>query len=252
MTYRESFRTSDAARAYHASLKRRIDWALWEQLIAPDVRVILEEIRQTGAVDYLDFACGTGRVLAVSKNFFPNAVAIDISPEMVEYAMEQHPEVSFVVGDVTRQTDTLEGQFDCVTMFRFLLNAEPELRQHVIQRIGEHVREGGYLIGNIHLQSLSVSGLLAWGASSIRKKQISHMSRKQTEDLLADAGFLIESWRGYRVLPTLQGRAVLGTTMQIAAEQLCRLVRLGRWGADHLFVARKVEHAPAAPRGDSL
>lgn len=250
-SYRNRFQRPNAAKQYHESLKQRIDWPLWEQLIAPDLKLILNEIRRSGAESYLDFACGTGRVVEIGKCVFRDATAIDISPEMIEHAAGKHPEVRFVVGDVTRQSNTLEGVFDCVTMFRFLLNAESDLRKLAMKWIGEHVPKGGYLIGNIHLQTMSISGLLARGAYVMGRKHVSHLGRKQTEELLANAGFRVESWQGYRVLPTVKGRAILGNTMQIAAERLCRVVGLGRLGADHVFIARKVDELTGFPVGRS-
>ena len=145
-----------------------------------------------------------------------------------------------MVADVTTQPDPIEAKFDCVTMFRFLLNAEDSLRRQALGWISAHTRQGGYLIGNIHLQTVSVPGLLAVASHRLLGRKVNYLGREQTQELLESAGFRIQSWSGYRVLPTVMGRPLIGRQAQVMAEKLCSKMGLGRIGSDHVFVAMKM------------
>jgi len=74
---------------------------------------------------YVDFACGTGRVIEVLATRFDDVEGVDISEAMLRRARRRLPGVRFVAGDVMRCPELVGANVDLVTMFRFLLNAEP-------------------------------------------------------------------------------------------------------------------------------
>lgn len=238
-SYRKRFQAPNAAELYHESLQKRIDWRLWEELIVPELYQVLTKLKNLGAEKYLDFACGTGRVIDVSGSIFPHTTAIDISPQMIKFASSRHENVSFIVADVTAEPSLILERFDCVTIFRFLLNAESSLRRQALSWLSKHVEPGGYLVGNVHLHSLIVAGMLAMTSHRFFGRSVSYLSRKETETLLEKAGFKVEEWRGYRILPTLMGRSLLGDSVQLKGEKLCKKLGLGVIGSDQMFVARR-------------
>lgn len=239
-SYRERFAEPGAGEMYEDSLARRVDAVLWQEIIRSDLQKILKKIRDSGAERYLDFACGTGRILMVSTALFDDVSAIDISPEMLSIARERNPGARLIVGDITENPDLVKEIFDCITLFRFILNAEPGLRREVLQWLSGHLYSGGYLVGNIHMQVPSIGGWLCILRHKFLGRQVNYISRQETADLLAEAGFRIESWKGYRILPTIFGRPLLGKRLQIFGERILLFLGLGRFGADHIFVARKI------------
>lgn len=64
----------------------------------------------------LDIGCGPGNSSRVLAGRFPGAkvMGVDSSPEMIETARREHPDLSFQVLDAGTQLGTLEGGFDVV------------------------------------------------------------------------------------------------------------------------------------------
>ena len=60
----------------------------------------------------VDVGCGPGNSTAVLRHTFPEArlLGVDLSPEMVERAARQYPEIAFRVGDAA----SLTGQYDLI------------------------------------------------------------------------------------------------------------------------------------------
>ena len=145
---------------------------------------------------YLDFACGTGRVLAVVAPFAGRSVGLDISAVMLARAAARVPQASFVEGDVLAQPDLAGDGYDLVTAFRFFLNAAPALRLPVLEALVAKLRDrDSRLVLNIHSNSFSVGGI----GSRIRGEQ--HMSPLEVRRLVAGAGLEIEALYGFGVGP---------------------------------------------------
>lgn len=240
-SYRASHVGEGTGTRYDASLSRKVDGIVWEELVKPVLLSTLRAQRARGAVRYLDFACGTGRILEVGASVFEDVTGIDVSPDMLEVARERVPQAKIVRADVTRDDiGSAAAEFDCVTMFRFLLNAEPALRREVLQWIAAHMRPGAILIGNNHMAAASLNGLATQVAEALAPRSRNHMSRATVEALLRDTGFRIDSWRGFRVLPSFRGRPILGRNAQLAAEKVAMSLGLDRFGSDQLFIAYRI------------
>src|SRR5690606_20565394 len=116
------------------------DAAIWER----EQRLIDEIVgkhvprRQT----YLDFACGTGRVLAHVEPYFESAVGLDISDTMLAAASSRVKAATLVQGDATTDPAVLHGsRFDFITAFRFFLNAQPALRDDAMAFFASALRD---------------------------------------------------------------------------------------------------------------
>jgi SAM-dependent methyltransferase len=83
---------------------------------------------------YLDFACGTGRVIAFMEQFAAFSRGVDISPDMLEAARKEVSRSELICADVTA-AGAVEGRYDLITAFRFFLNAEPPLSTRVMQSL---------------------------------------------------------------------------------------------------------------------
>lgn len=64
----------------------------------------------------IDIGCGPGNSTAVLKKRYPNAyiLGVDFSPNMIEKAKADYPELDFMLFDATKDFDKLEGKFDIV------------------------------------------------------------------------------------------------------------------------------------------
>jgi SAM-dependent methyltransferase len=99
---------------------------------------------------YLDFACGTGRLLSfLAKNFYAST-GVDISKDMLNIAEDNCNESELICADITCEHLFDGRKFDIITAFRFFLRAETSLRQAVFARIYDLLDDDGVFIFNIH------------------------------------------------------------------------------------------------------
>ena len=137
---------------------------------------------------YLDFACGTGRIISTVAPMCAEAVGVDISPSMLEQARPKTPTAQFVQADLTR-ADVDLGQFDLVTSFRFFGNAQHDLRLAVMKTLHRVLRSGGHLIINSHRNPHSLATLLhAATGGSFGGMDLHYFKLKS---LLRDCGFAV-------------------------------------------------------------
>lgn len=240
-SYRASHVGHGTGVRYDAALSRKVDGLIWEEFVRPTLLDILRRARDAGATRYLDFACGTGRILEVGAQVFDDVTGIDVSPDMLEVARARVPQARILMLDVTREPNGAVGrEFDCVSIFRFLLNAESALRRDVLRWLAAQMPVGATLVGNNHMAAASLNGVATRLAERFAARGRNCLTRTETEELLASAGFRVETWSGFRVLPSWRGRPLLGRGVQRAAERVALAAGLGRFGSDQLFVARRV------------
>jgi len=155
----------------------------------------------------LDFACGTGRVLAAVESLAQAAEGVDISENMVALARAKCRLARFKVGDILSQPDILQPAYEIITAFRFLLNVEPALRGRVLRKLREAIREpDGLLIVNVHGNSRSLRhAAVAWRrwreAAQPTQAMLNEMSPAETKSLLRTSGFEIVRQYGFGLLP---------------------------------------------------
>jgi SAM-dependent methyltransferase len=179
---------------------RRVSGLLWkvEQDILEDV---LDGLRPR-PLRALDFACGTGRVARWLTDRVGNVTGVDVSAAMLERAAVNAPRATLVLGDVTRHPDLVTGPFDLVTMFRFLLNAEPELRGTALEWVSRNLGEGGSLIVNIHRNAHSANGLIARARGKLKRtSSVRTLSVGAVAALLEEHGLRVLATYGYGYLP---------------------------------------------------
>ncbi|TSC79446.1 MAG: type 12 methyltransferase [Parcubacteria group bacterium Gr01-1014_29] len=135
--YRISHQSERVSEIYDEVLYRpgTYDDALWQE----EKRVLQRELSQlekdVANISYLDFACGTGRLLSFLEDRVNEAVGVDIAEEMLGRARKIVHRARVIRADSTRE-DPLAGEvFDFITAFRFFLNAEPALREEALPKI---------------------------------------------------------------------------------------------------------------------
>jgi SAM-dependent methyltransferase len=198
----EDYRTTHVgpeswARDYDAKLfsPGSFDAAIWEReqrLLDCVVRECVPR-RQS----YLDFACGTGRVLSYVERGFDKSVGLDISPNMLAVARERVLTATLVEADATRDAQALQGrQFDFITAFRFFLNAQQSLRDAAMDFLASALRdEDSRLLFNVHGNRYSTRALVA-AKAMITGEQFSSMSLRESIELAARHGLEVIEWYG--------------------------------------------------------
>ena len=181
------------------NLRRRMMWGI-EQTVLDSV---LDELRreETDQIDYLDFACGTGRVLAFVAARTDSATGVDVSDSMLEVAATSAPEAELISADITRSSSPLRGRsFDLITAFRFFPNAETGLRSEAIAALACCLKPDGRLVFNNHRCLSSLRHRLV-RLLTLGRRGRSGMSRLEVQQLVESAGLEIESVEHAGVVP---------------------------------------------------
>ncbi len=237
-SYRESHTQQGKGEAYDKSHENKYDAVIWDTFVKPYLKNILKSTSEQGAKKYLDFACGTGRILNQSNYFFDDITGIDISEEMLKVAKKRVPNAVYYCHDVTANNN-ISLKFDCITLFRFVLNAEPELRKEILHWLFCHIEDDGVLIFNNHMNLYSFRGLITWLARCFGNKQVNYLTKKQITHDLRLTGFTIVSCKGFWLLPTVNGKPILGTKLQTWLEKRLIKIGFGFLGAEQVYVVKK-------------
>ena len=200
------YRQSHASRGYGAKYDRMYssDYyaAQWREIEAPLLAAELERLRSMDKRTYLDFACGTGRVLGLAEKIFDAPVGVDISSAMAERA-EQACQKSEVIYPRDIVAEPLGRRFEVITAFRFFLNAEKDLRLAVLNRFAEMQEPGDYLVANIHVNSSSMLGLAYRAANKVRKTKANVRSAAEAIQEVERAGYVVEKRINYSFWPRI-------------------------------------------------
>lgn len=201
--YSSRFQGQDFGASWDAEVYRPGSWDsfIWELQrevllgVAGELRAALGR-----PLRYLDFACGSGRVLCTLEPFAERSVGIDISDDMLAAARKKVRQATLVRGDFVANPKLVEGTFDLITSFRFFLNTEPEMRRAVLARLAERL-DGprARLVFNVHGNSTSVLGLR--GLVPFAGGKANTMAVPEMRQLIDDAGLEIEAWYGHGLVP---------------------------------------------------
>jgi SAM-dependent methyltransferase len=176
----------------------RYDYEVWQkeqQLLDGVVERLVP-----GRERYLDFACGTGRILAHLEPHFRDSVGLDISESMLETARGRVKRAEIICADATREPEAVAGSFDCITAFRFFLNAQPELREEVMAVLASKLRdESSVLVFNVHGNSRSSRWLVA-RSSWFRDRTYNELGRAAVLRMIHDQGLELVEWHGLQYL----------------------------------------------------
>lgn len=157
-TYRDSHTRPGKGGEYDSHFEFRHRGFLWscEQRILDQ---ILGKYFEEQPFDYLDFACGTGRILAYLEGRARTSTGVDVSEVMLEEARKKVTRTELIKTDITRENPFGERQFDLITAFRFFPNAEDALRDEAAAAVAPLLRDGGYFVLNNHKNRYSAVGL---------------------------------------------------------------------------------------------
>ncbi|MDD4352179.1 MAG: class I SAM-dependent methyltransferase [Candidatus Gracilibacteria bacterium] len=208
------------------------------------LKLLIDEFRGSHAiVDYLDFAAGTGRIISFVENLVDTAVGIEISEAMTKRASHSVKSARIISCDITAPCTPLEGKYDFITAFRFLLNAEPSLRLAALKALAARLRDdSSWLVFNNHGYTLSYR-LLAYPFYKIRSlgKEIlkaNYLTHREVFQIADEAGLRIDRIFGYGVF---SGKVVcmLPSDKAVRLEKFAaQNTALSKLGALQMYVAR--------------
>lgn len=158
-TYRASHTYAGKASEYDSHFHYRYRAYLWEQEQMV-LRRIIAKHHPSGAVNCLDFACGTGRILEFLEKMTDRTTGVDVSAEMLSRARSKLFRTELIRGDLTTEPLLRNRQYNLITAFRFFLNAEKELREEAMRVLASLLTPDGVLVFNNHMNHSSAAGLL--------------------------------------------------------------------------------------------
>lgn len=141
--YRQRFADPHIAAKYDLVIysKDSVSDAVW-QLESAILEEVVANMRQRKTrIDYLDFACGTGRIISFLEDKVDSAIGIDVSQFMLSRARSKVKAAKLWRGDITAPGMPVEGQYDLITCFRFLKNAESDLRQAALTQLARRLKD---------------------------------------------------------------------------------------------------------------
>jgi len=253
ISYSSRFQSSSDVAAYEseeysATSYSSCMWRLQQPVLAAALARYAAQ-RQGQDVRLLDFACGSGRILSFIEGLVAHATGVDISAGMAEVARQKCKKAEVRVGDILQQQELLQGPYDVITSFRFLLNVESDLRHKALRRLREVIRTpDGLLVVNVHGNSGSLRHPAIWWkrrrqnsttpAAGTPALMLNEMSLAETRTLLADCGFEVVETFGFGVLPPTLYRTPL-RGLALAVDRFFAARRwLTRWSVDLMFVCR--------------
>ncbi len=122
-------------------------WEIEKEILFNEIKLLKKGKHN---IRYLDFACGTGRILSFLESYVEVAVGVDISDKMLSLAKNKIKKASLYCCDLTMQDMLEDKELDLITAFRFFLNSQNSLRREVVAVLSEKLSEKGVLIFNIH------------------------------------------------------------------------------------------------------
>lgn len=239
--YRFSHTTEyKSARYEHEVYKQGLyDDLLWQEekkILAGEVKSLQKNI---GEINYLDFACGTGRIIGFLEDKVSNATGIDPARSMLDIAARKIKKGELVEADITAQ-DILGGfKYNLITAFRFFLNAQPKLRALAFDVLATKLCDkNSLLIFNIH-GNLTSYRLLTKFWYALRGRHLNAMTIWQARALINAHGLSVVRWYGIGILPKTFYRFVPASLI-VPIDRVLEKVPGARYIAyDLIFICKK-------------
>lgn len=120
-------------------------WEIEKEILTKEVALI-----QKKDIHYLDFACGTGRILSFVEQFVSDSTGVDVSENMINLARNKIKKSTIILADLTKKDVLKYNTYDLITAFRFFLNAQEDLRKDIMRVLSSKLTDDGTFIFNIH------------------------------------------------------------------------------------------------------
>jgi len=213
----------------------------WKHFERPYLERLFARLGREYPGRYLDFACGTGRILELAWPHFIETVGIDVSEAMLAEGRRRVPAARLIQVDVMTDPPDV-GTFQVISLFRFILSAEDHLREGVLRWLRTVIAPGGVLVVNNHLNGWSITGLRHRLRNVMRGRPGGPPTERHMETLLRRCGFEIVEAYGFGVIPPWRD------TRRFPSAPLLRLERLlgasqtlQKYAKDRIYLCRPIE-----------
>ena len=203
--------------------------------------------RKLDRIDYLDFACGTGRIISFMEDKVDSATGIDVSEAMLSRSSRKVRAATLLNRDINAEGVEIEAQYDLITAFRFLLNAEPDLRKQAMQQLAKRLKgPESRLVVNTHGNPWSYRLLFIpyhWLRAILGNRKLTgYMTNRKAMSGIEDAGLEVER---VMAMGFISGRFLkfLPWSLSLWLElNLAKVPALKPFGVNHIFVCRLRKH----------
>lgn len=172
----------------------------WNHFERPYLEKLFARLGRECPGRYLDFACGTGRIMELASAHFIETVGIDVSEPMLAEARRRIPTARLIQADVMTNPPDV-GSFQVISLFRFILSAEDHLREGVLNWLRTVIAPDGVLVVNNHLNRWSFTGLRHRLRNVIHGRPGGPPTERHMETLLRRCGFEIVEAYGFGIIP---------------------------------------------------
>lgn len=180
----------------------------WEKRVLKDVIAHYFPGREN--IRYLDFACGTGRIIGYIENLVDLSCGVDISDSMLEVGRQNVKRSELFKADLTYDNIFAGQTFDLITAFRFFLNAQPELREAAIRILAGLLSDRGYLVFNIHMNEGSTAERVRHIYNWIKhrpKDSYQALGRQQVIQMVEKAGLQLVRTYHFGLIPIVNEKS---------------------------------------------
>ena len=234
--YRTSHLAADCAERFDSHYVYGRGQLYWRAFERPYLERLFARLGREQPGRYLDFACGTGRVLALGAPYFGESVGIDVSPVMLAEARRRASNAQLILADVLQSPPDV-GVFNVISLFRFILSAEASLRDGVLQWLRSVIAPAGTLVVNNHLNRRSAAGVGHRIRHGWRGESWTSPDDRDMQAMLGRAGFTIRERFGFGVVPPWRDRWWLPSRPLVQIERLAnRSAILQRYAKDRIYV----------------
>lgn len=251
-TYSDKYQSAESASKYDEVICRSDDdpvWAAEQMLLRNLIRAHLPTHNHALAVD---FACGSGRILEVLQPMVGRLIGIDISDAMLARASKRIPHATLLHLDVTADPASIPRDIDLLTSFRFLLLAEPKLREACLRALVSHVSPCGILILNSHGNPLSFRFIATLRDRLLgRARRLQSFSKTDMTALARASGLDIIDMTGCGFVPMTLQRWLPPALCKWIERSLAGKPVLWRFGTNLLFVLKRCTQNNNTPPADS-
>lgn len=242
MSYSNRFQSEQSAKDYEGLIykEKSYDSFLWS-IQYPFLRKLVSEFvknKTTAQLKHLDFACGTGRIIGDISDIFSNSVGIDVSSSMIKIARGKYPDCEFRVGDILKDPEIAEYDYDVITAFRFFLNAEPDLRKSIIKDLSSRLKNSNsLLIFNIHGFQKSIRTF----AKFFHKEDVifNEMSYREVMDLINHGDLEVIQVLGFGFFPRRLYYSPVKPLITRLEKQFSNQYITNQFGSDLIFVCKR-------------
>jgi SAM-dependent methyltransferase len=217
---------------------------VWHVEAAILQEIVVKMRRRTKRIEYLDFACGTGRIISFLEDKVDSATGIDISPFMLSRAASQVESAKLLCRDITAGDAAVEGQYDLITCFRFLKNAEADLRQAALRQLAKRLKGVDSLLvvncygGNPFSFKIALVPYHWLKAVLTRQEYPKYVTNRQLRTIIHNAGLMIEKTIGYGFISGKILRVFPSSWALWVERKLCGVPLVQALGANQLFICQ--------------